>query len=33
MILDLACKKGSIERCVAKVWTARFDKESVTMHS
>ena len=24
MILDLACKKGSIERCVKKVWTARF---------
>ena len=24
LILDLACKKGSIERCVEKVWTARF---------
>ena len=24
LILDLACKKGSIERCMEKVWTARF---------
>ena len=23
LILDLACKKGSIERCMEKVWTAR----------
>ena len=22
LISDLACKKGSIERCVEKVWTA-----------
>ena len=24
LILDLACEKVSIERCVEKVWTARF---------
>ena len=24
LILDLACKKVSIERCVEKVWAARF---------
>ena len=24
LILDLACKKDSIERCVKNVWTARF---------
>ena len=24
LILDLACNKGSIKRCVEKVWTARF---------
>ena len=24
LILDLACTKGSIERCVEKLWTARF---------
>ena len=25
LILDLACKKVSIERCVEKVWAARLD--------
>ena len=24
LILDLACKKVSIKRCMEKVWTARF---------
>ena len=24
LILDFTCKKGSIKRCVEKVWTARF---------
>ena len=30
LILDLACKKVSIESGVEKVWAARMDKESVT---
>ena len=25
LILDLACEKVSIESCVEKVWTARFE--------
>ena len=24
LILDMACTKGSIERCVEKLWTTRF---------
>ena len=25
-ILDLACRNGSIERCVKKLWAARFER-------